>query len=130
MTYPKSLTVMNEKTKKILYNAMSAIGLVLLSIQLADSIFFNAFDKWTGSLLSILGVGLILGSGLLRRWKQNMSLVSKTMIILTDILWGVAVIIMLISRQDSFLLGFGEGIMLAAIAIYIILFFRTQYKGE
>lgn len=121
---------MNEKTKKILYNAMSAIGLVLLSIQLADSIFFNAFDKWTGSLLSILGVGLILGGGLLRRWKQNMSLVSKTMIILTDILWGVAVIIMLISRQDSFLLGFGEGIMLAAIAIYIILFFRTQYKGE
>ena len=52
------------------------------------------------------------------------------MILLTDILWGVAVIIMLISRQDSFLLGFGEGIMLAAIAIYIILFFWTQYKGE
>ena len=114
---------MNEKTKKILYNVMYVIGLVLLSIQLADSIFFNAFDKWTGSLLSILGVGLILGGGLLRRWKQNMSLVSKTMIILTDILWGVAVIIMLISRQDSFLLGFGEGIMLAAIALYIVLFF-------
>ena len=121
---------MNEKTQKILYNVMSAIGLVLLSIQLADSIFFNAFDKWTGSLLSILGVGLILGGGLLRRWKQNMSLVSKTMIILTDILWGVAVIIMLISRQDSFLLGFGEGIMLVAFVTYIILFFWTQYKGE
>ena len=59
-----------------------------------------------------------------------MSLVSKTMIILTDILWGVAVIIMLISQHDTFLLGFGEGIMLAAIAIYIIHFFRTQYKGE
>ena len=130
MTYPKSLTVMNEKTKKILYNAMSAIGLVLLSIQLADSIFFNAFDKWTGSLLSILGVGLILGGWSLRRWKQNMSLASKTMIILTDILWGVAVIIMLISRQDSFLLGFGEGIMLVAFVTYIILFFWTQYKGE
>ena len=121
---------MNEKTKKILYNVMSAIGLVLLSIQLADSIFFNAFDKWTGSLLSILGVGLILGGGLLRRWKQNMSLVSKTMIILTDILWGVAVIIMLISKHDTFLLGFGEGIMLVAFVTYIILFFRTQYKGE
>jgi hypothetical protein len=118
---------MNEKTKKILYNVMSAIGLVLLSIQLADSIIFNAFDKWTGSLLSILGVGLILGGGLLRRWKQNMSLVSKTMIILTDILWGVAVIIMLISRQDSFLLGFGEGIMLAAIAFFIILTLKIQY---
>jgi hypothetical protein len=121
---------MNEKTKRNLSNAMSAIGLVLLSIQLVESIFFNVFDKWTDSLLSVLVVGLILGGGLLRRWKQNMSLVSKTMIILTDILLVVAVIITLIGRQDSFLLGFGEGIMLVAFLIYIILFFRTEYKGE
>lgn len=130
MTYSKSSTVMNEKTKRNLSNAMSAIGLVLLSIQLVESIFFNVFDKWTDSLLSVLVVGLILGGGLLRRWKQNMSLVSKTMIILTDILLVVAVIITLIGRQDSFLLGFGEGIMLVAFLIYIILFFRTEYKGE
>lgn len=130
MTYSKSSTVMNEKTKRNLSNAMSAIGLVLLSIQLVESIFFNVFDKWTDSLLSVLVVGLILGGGLLRRWKQNMSLVSKTMIILTDILLVVAVIITLIGRQDSFLLGFGEGIMLVAFLTYIILFFRTEYKGE
>jgi peptidoglycan/LPS O-acetylase OafA/YrhL len=121
---------MNEKTKKILYNVMSAIGLVLLSIQLADSIFFNAFDKWTGSLLSILGVGLILGGWSLRRWKQNMSLVSKTMIILTNILFVAALIMTLFSRHDTFLLDFGRGVMLVAFLTYIILFFRTEYKGE
>ena len=92
---------MNEKTKKYLSNAMSAIGIVILSVNLVESIFFNVFDKWTDSLLGVLGVGLILGGGLLRRWKQ-----------------------------DSFLLGFGEGIMLVAFLTYIILFFRTEYKSE
>ena len=109
---------------------MSTIGIILLSVHLVAGIFFGGFDKWIESLLSILGVALILGSGLFRRWKQGLSRVSKAMIILTDILLVVAVIITLISRQDTFLLGFGEGIMLAAIAIYIILFFWTQYNGE
>ena len=121
---------MNEKTKKQLSNALSVIGITLLSVNLVTSIFFGGFEKWVDSLLSILGVALILGSGLLRRWKQDLNRVSKTMIILTDILLVVAVFITLISRQDTFLLGFGEGIMLAAIVVYIILFFRTQYKGE
>jgi hypothetical protein len=121
---------MNEKTKKLLSNAMSAIGIILLSVHIVAGIFFGGFEQWVDSLLSVLGVALILGSGLLRRWKQDLSRVSKTMIILTDILLVVAVIITLVGRQDTFLLGFGEGIMLAAIAIFIILFFRTQYKGE
>lgn len=109
---------------------MSAIGITLLSVYTVTDIFFGGFEKWVDSLLSILGVALILGSGLLRRWKQDLSRVSKTMIILTDILLVVAVFITLISRQDTFLLGFGEGIMLAAIVVYIIIFFWTQYKGE
>ena len=121
---------MNEKTKEQVSNAMSAIGIILLSVHIVADIFFGGFEKWVDSSLSVLGVALILGSGLLRRWKQDLSRVSKTMIILTDILLVVAVFITLIGRQDTFLLGFGEGIMLAAIAIFIILFFRTQYKGE
>lgn len=121
---------MNEKTKKILYSTMSAIGLVLLSIHFFGSNFFSAFDKWTESLIGVLGAGLILGGGLLRRWRRDKSLATKTMIIITSILLVLAVIITLISQQDTFLLGFGEGIMLVAIALYIVLFFWTQYKGE
>ena len=118
---------MNEKTKKQLSNAMSAIGIILLSAHIVADIFFGGFEKWVDSLLSVLGVALILGSGLLRRWKQDLSRVSKTMIVLTDILLVVAVLITLISRQDTFLLGFGEGIMLAAIVIFIILTLKIQY---
>ena len=118
---------MNEKTKKQLSNAMSAIGIILLSVHIVADIFFGGFEKWVDSLLSVLGVALILGSGLLRRWKQDLSRVSKTMIILTDILLAMAVLITLISRQDTFLLGFGEGIMLAAIAFLIILTLKIQY---
>lgn len=118
---------MNEKTKKQLSNAMSAIGIILLSVHIVADIFFGGFEKWVDSLLSVLGVALILGSGLLRRWKQDLSRVSKTMIVLTDILLAVAVLITLISRQDTFLLGFGEGIMLAAIVIFIILTLKIQY---
>lgn len=106
---------------------MSAIGIILLSVHIVADIFFGGFEKWVDSLLSVLGVALILGSGLLRRWKQDLSRVSKTMIVLTDILLVVAVIITLISRQDTFLLGFGEGIMLAAIVIFIILTLKIQY---
>ncbi len=118
---------MNEKTKKQLSNAMSAIGIILLGAHIVADIIFGGFDKWIDSLLSVLGVALILGSGLLRRWKQDLSRVSKTMIILTDILLVVALIITLIGRQDTFLLGFGEGIMLAAIAFFIILTLKIQY---
>ena len=118
---------MNEKTKKQVSNAMSAIGIILLAAHIVADIIFGGFDKWIDSLLSVLGVALILGSGLLRRWKQDLSRVSKTMIILTDILLVVAVIITLIGRQDTFLLGFGEGIMLAAIAFFIILTLKIQY---
>ncbi len=118
---------MNEKTKKQVSNAMSAIGIILLGAHIVADIFFGGFDKWIDSLLSVLGVALILGSGLLRRWKQDLSRVSKTMIILTDILLVVAVIITLIGRQDTFLLGFGEGIMLTAIAFFIILTLKIQY---
>ena len=118
---------MNEKTKKQLSNAMSAIGIILLSAHIVADIFFGGFDKWVDSLLSVLGVALILGSGLLRRWKQDLSRVSKTMIILNDILLAVAVFITLVGRQDTFLLGFGEGIMLAAIAFFIILTLKIQY---
>ncbi len=118
---------MNEKTKKQVSNAMSAIGIILLAAHIVADIIFGGFDKWIDSLLSVLGVALILGSGLLRRWKQDLSRVSKTMIILTDILLVVAVFITLISRQDTFLLGFGEGIMLAAIAFFIILTLKIQY---
>ena len=118
---------MNEKTKKQVSNAMSAIGIILLGAHIMADIIFGGFDKWIDSLLSVLGVALILGSGLLRRWKQDLSRVSKTMIILTDILLVVAVIITLIGRQDTFLLGFGEGIMLAAIAFFIILTLKIQY---
>ena len=118
---------MNEKTKKQVSNAMSAIGIILLSAHIVADIFFGGFEKWVDSLLSVLGVALILGSGLLRRWKQDLSRVSKTMIVLTDILLAVAVLITLISRQDTFLLGFGEGIMLAAIVIFIILTLKIQY---
>lgn len=118
---------MNEKTKKQVSNAMSAIGIILLAAHIVADIIFGGFDKWIDSLLSVLGAALILGSGLLRRWKQDLSRVSKTMIILTDILLVVAVIITLIGRQDTFLLGFGEGIMLAAIAFFIILTLKIQY---
>ena len=118
---------MNEKTKEQVSNAMSAIGIILLSVHIVADIFFGGFEKWVDSLLSVLGVALILGSGLLRRWKQDLSRVSKTMIVLTDILLAVAVLITLISRQDTFLLGFGEGIMLAAIAFFIILTLKIQY---
>lgn len=118
---------MNEKTKEQVSNAMSAIGIILLSVHIVADIFFGGFEKWVDSLLSVLGVALILGSGLLRRWKQDLSRVSKTMIVLTDILLAVAVLITLISRQDTFLLGFGEGIMLAAIVIFIILTLKIQY---
>ena len=118
---------MNEKTKKQLSNAISAIGIILLTVHIVTGIFFGGFEKWVDSLLSVLGVALILGSDLLRRWKQDLSRVSKTMIILTDILLVVAVIITPISRQDTFLLGFGEGIMLAATVIFIILLFKIQY---
>lgn len=106
---------------------MSAIGIILLSAHIVAGIFFGGFEKWVDSSLSVLGVALILGSGLLRRWKQDLSRVSKTMIILTDILLAVAVLITLISWQDTFLLGFGEGIMLAAIAFFIILTLKIQY---
>ena len=118
---------MNEKTKKQVSNAMSAIGIILLAAHIVADIIFGGFEKWVDSLLSVLGVALILGSGLLRRWKQDLSRVSKTMIVLTDILLAVAVLITLISRQDTFLLGFGEGIMLASIVIFIILTLKIQY---
>ena len=118
---------MNEKTKEQVSNAMSAIGIILLSVHIVADIFFGGFEKWVDSLLSVLGVALILGSGLLRRWRQDLGRVSKTMIVLTDILLAVAVLITLISRQDTFLLGFGEGIMLAAIVIFIILTLKIQY---
>lgn len=121
---------MNEKTRKILSDAMLAVGSTVLAVNLAADIFFSGFDKWADSLLGILGVGLILGGDLLRKWKQDMSRVSKTMIILVDILLAAALIIILISRHDTFLMGFGRGVMLAAFFTYIILFFRTQYKGE
>ena len=114
---------MNEKTKEQVSNAMSAIGIILLSVHIVADIFFGGFEKWVDSLLSVLGVALILGSGLLRRWRQDLGRVSKTMIILL----AVAVLITLISRQDTFLLGFGEGIMLAAIVIFIILTLKIQY---
>ena len=106
---------------------MSAIGIILLSVHIVADFFFGGIEKWVDSSLSVLGVALILGSGLLRRWKQDLSRVSKTMIVLTDILLAVAVLITLISRQDTFLLGFGEGIMLAAIVIFIILTLKIQY---
>lgn len=121
---------MNEKTRKILSDAMLAVGSTVLAVNLAADIFFSGFDKWADSLLGILGVGLILGGDLLRKWKQDMSRVSKTMIILVDILLVAALIIILISRHDTFLMGFGRGVMLVAFFTYIILFFRTQYKGE
>ena len=122
--------VMNEKTKKILSNAILAVGCTVLAVNLAADIFFSGFEKWADSLLDILGVGLILGGDLLRKWKQDMSLVSKTMIILVDILLVAALILILLSRHDTFLMGFGRGVMLVAFFTYIILFFRTQYKGE
>jgi len=118
---------MNEKTKKQVSNAMSVIGIILLTVHFVTGIFFGGFEKWVDSSLSVLGVALILGSGLLRRWKQDLSRATKTMIILTDILLAVAVLITLISRQDTFLLGFGEGIMIAAIAFFIILTLKIEY---
>lgn len=121
---------MNEKTRKILSDAMLAVGSTVLAVNLVADIFFSGFDKWADSLLGILGVGLILGGDLLRKWKQDMSRVSKTMIILVDILLVAALMIILISRHDTFLMGFGRGVMLVAFFTYIILFFRTQYKGE
>lgn len=109
---------------------MSVVGIVILSVNLLDSIFFNVFDQWTDSLLGIMGVGLILSVDLLKRWKQSMSPVSKTMIILTNILFVAALILTLFCRHETFLLDFGKGIMLVAFLTYIILFFRTEYKGE
>lgn len=121
---------MNEKTKKVLVDTMYSIGIISLAVNFVADLFFGGFDKLAHSQLGIAGIALILSASLLRRWKRDKSLTTKTMIILDFLLLVAALIITLFGIHDPSIIGIGEGIMLVAIAIYMILFFWTQYQGE
>ena len=112
---------MNEKAKNILSNAMSAIGIIFLSVSPVESLFFGGCDKWVGAQFSITGVALIMVSCLLRIWKQDMNPIDKTITNLAASSQAAAVIITIKSSDD---IGYGVGIMLLGVAIYMFLFYE------
>ena len=111
---------------------MAVTGLGLFATYFVISIFVGNFDKWSLTLMEISGIGLFLGSELIKRWSSNLSWVSKMLSILVAILLAVAFILALINRPDAavFSTDVERIVLFVAFILYIIYFFKIQYESD
>ena len=111
---------------------MGVIGLVLFATYFVISIFAGDFDKWSLTLMEISGIGLFLGSELIKKWSSNLSWVSRMLSILVAILLVVAFILALINRPSAtvFFPDIEKIVLFVAFIAYTIYFFKIQYESD
>lgn len=111
---------------------MAVTGLGLFATYFVISIFVGDFDKWSLTLMEISGIGLFLGSELIKKWSSNLSWVSRMLSILVAILLVVAFILALINRPGAtvFSTDVERIVLFVAFILYIIYFFKIQYESD
>ena len=111
---------------------MAVIGLSLFAAYLLISIFVGDSNEWALTLMEISGIGLFLGSELIKRWSSNLSWVSKMLSILVAILFVMAFILALVNRPGAtvFSTDVERIVLFVAFILYIIFFFKIQYESD
>ena len=116
---------MDTLTKKQLATTLQVIGIIILTSSIIIQLF-SALDQWTTFLLTTLGTGTLLSGNMVKCWEPQLSKVAKSLIIVFGILVIMAIILILISKPDTFLYGFAEGSMAVALFTAVIIFFKVN----